>query len=87
MNEQRLELGPHGRRIGGSLPLPAGLAARVVTGPLTPVKEQVAAACAKAMAARRFAALALDHRYLGESSGSLRRFWNLTVEVEDRRAT
>lgn len=77
-----------GERIKGSLFLPAGrpLAALVLTGPLTSVKEQASGAHARALAERGFTALAFDHRYFGESGGEPRQFENPRAKVEDIRA-
>jgi len=67
-------------------PTDARIAAAVLTGPLTSVKEQAAGAYAKALAARGFAALAFDHRYFGESGGAPRQFENPFAKVKDIRA-
>ena len=63
----------------------APIAAAVLTGPLTSVKEQAAGVYAKALAVRGFAALAFDHRYFGESGGMPRQFENPFVKAEDIR--
>src|SRR5262245_47354303 len=63
----------------------APIAAAVLTGPLTSVKEQAAGAYARAMAARGFAALAFDHRYFGESSGEPRQLESPPQKVQDLR--
>lgn len=69
---------PHSR--GGPV---AGL---VVAGPMTSVKEQVTGIYAAALAARGFAALALDHRHFGESGGLPRQYERWDRKVEDLSA-
>jgi len=87
MREQ-FEFQSKGERISGDLFLPPGkpIAALVLTGPLTSVKEQASGAHARALAERGFAALAFDHRYFGESGGQPRQFENPRAKVEDIRA-
>ena len=87
MREQ-FEFQSSGERIRGHLFLPSGkpLAALVLTGPLTSVKEQASGAHARALAERGFAALAFDHRYFGESGGQPRQFENPRAKIEDIRA-
>jgi hypothetical protein len=53
---------------------------------MTSVKEQVTGVYASALAARGFAALALDHRHYGESGGTPRQLEVWTRKVEDLRA-
>jgi fermentation-respiration switch protein FrsA (DUF1100 family) len=60
---------------------PAGVV--VAVGPLTSVKEQAAGGYAQAMAARGYAALAFDYRYLGESGGRPRQSENPAANTED----
>ena len=55
----------------------------VVAGPMTSVKEQVTGVYARAMAELGFAALAIDHRYYGESSGQPRQYEFSKHKVED----
>jgi fermentation-respiration switch protein FrsA (DUF1100 family) len=87
MREQ-FEFQSSGERIRGHLFLPSGkpIAALVLTGPLTSVKEQASGAHARALAERGFAALAFDHRYFGESGGQPRQFENPRAKIEDIRA-
>jgi uncharacterized protein len=87
MSEQ-FEFLSGGEPIRGNLFMPTGkpLAALVLTGPLTSVKEQASGAHARALAERGFAALAFDHRYFGESGGQPRQFENPRAKVEDIRA-
>jgi fermentation-respiration switch protein FrsA (DUF1100 family) len=87
MREQ-FEFQSSGERIRGHLFLPSGkpIAALVLTGPLTSVKEQASGAHARALAERGFAALAFDHRYFGESGGQPRQFENPHAKIEDIRA-
>src|SRR5262245_42017715 len=61
----------------------APIAAAVLTGPLTSVKEQAAGAYAQALAARGFAALAFDHRHFGESGGEPRQLESPDKKIED----
>lgn len=58
----------------------------VVGGPMTSVKEQVTGVYAAALAARGFAALALDHRHYGESGGAPRQYEHWQHKVADLRA-
>ncbi|HKQ14810.1 MAG TPA: alpha/beta hydrolase [Steroidobacteraceae bacterium] len=85
---EEFEFPSAGELIRGHLFLPKGkpLAALVLTGPLTSVKEQASGAHARALAERGFAALAFDHRYFGESGGQPRQFENPRAKVEDIRA-
>jgi uncharacterized protein len=87
MREQ-FEFQSQGENIRGHLFLPSGkpIAALVLTGPLTSVKEQATGAHARALAERGFAALAFDHRYFGESDGQPRQFENPRAKIEDIRA-
>ena len=87
MREQ-FEFQSKGEGLRGHLFLPSGkpIAALVLTGPLTSVKEQASGAHARALAERGFAALAFDHRYFGESGGQPRQFENPRAKVEDIRA-
>jgi len=84
----QFEFQSSGERIRGHLFLPEGtpIAALVLTGPLTSVKEQASGAHARALAERGFAALAFDHRYFGESGGQPRQFENPRAKIADIRA-
>ena len=57
----------------------------VVGGPMTSVKEQVTGVYAAALAARGFAALAIDHRHFGESGGEPRQYENYHNKIADLR--
>jgi len=73
-------------QIVGVLYLPAdsdAIAAVVTTGPLTSVKEQATGNYARALAERRFAVLAFDHRTFGESEGVPRQFENPEGKARD----
>ena len=59
----------------------------VVAGPMTSVKEQVTGVYACALAMRGFAALAIDHRFFGESGGAPRQFESWPHKVEDLRTS
>lgn len=85
---ERFEFRSGGEPIQGNLFMPSGkpLAALVLTGPLTSVKEQASGAHAHALSERGFAALAFDHRYFGESGGQPRQFENPRAKIEDIRA-
>lgn len=84
----RFEFRSGGELIRGNLFMPRGkpLAALVLTGPLTSVKEQASGAHARALSERGFAALAFDHRYFGESGGQPRQFENPRAKIDDIRA-
>ncbi len=72
--------------IVGDLHLPDGdgpFPGLIVGGPMTSVKEQVTGTYAAALAKLGFAALAIDHRYYGESSGSPRQYEYYPHKVED----
>jgi len=86
--KEQFEFQSSGERIRGHLFLPEGtpIAALVLTGPLTSVKEQASGAHARALAERGFAALAFDHRYFGESGGQPRQFENPRAKIADIRA-
>lgn len=78
-----------GVRVVGSLHLPSAAGPHpglVVAGPMTSVKEQVTGVYAAALAARGFAALALDHRHFGESGGEPRGYEAWPLKVEDLQA-
>lgn len=62
------------------------LAAAVVTGPLTSVKEQAAGAYAAALAGRGIVSLAFDHATFGESGGEPRQFENPFAKIDEFKA-
>lgn len=80
-----------GERIVGTLFLPANykqgdkLPVVIVDGPWTQVKEQVGYRYGRELADQGFAALAIDHRYWGESGGKLRSFESPRAKVQDLR--
>lgn len=88
VSAERMEFQSKGERVIGTLFWPEGrpVAAVVLTGPFTSVKEQASGAYAKALAARGFVSLAFDHRYFGESGGEPRQFENPFAKTEDIRA-
>ncbi|UJR86986.1 alpha/beta hydrolase [Sandaracinus amylolyticus] len=55
----------------------------VIDGPMTSIKEQASGNYARALAARGFVALALDHRYFGESGGQPRQYESPPKKIED----
>jgi fermentation-respiration switch protein FrsA (DUF1100 family) len=77
-----------GDPLSGVLHLPPEqpVAAVVMTGPLTSVKEQATGAYARALAERGFAALAFDHRTFGQSEGEPRQFEHPEHKADDVRA-
>jgi len=58
----------------------------IVAGPMTSVKEQVTGVYAAALAERGIAALAIDHRHYGESSGTPRQYEHHARKVVDLKA-
>jgi uncharacterized protein len=88
MNIEPMEFRSADERLVGRLFVPDEdpVAAAVLTGPVTSVKEQASGAYAQALAERGFVALAFDHRYFGESGGTPRQFENPRAKVEDIRA-
>lgn len=84
---ETLRFTSEGQPIIGDLHLPAGqpLAIAVMCGAWTSVKEQATGAYARALAERRFAALAFDHRYFGQSGGEPRQLEKPTDKVQDVR--
>lgn len=88
MDTERVAFPVEGDEVVGVLFSPEGTPAAilVVDGPLTSVKEQVGTNYGKALAARGFAALAIDHRHFGESSGQPRQYEHPGKKVEDVRA-
>lgn len=86
---ERVTFAIDGENIVGNLHLPISdppLAAIVVAGPMTSVKEQVTGTYAAELARRGFAALALDHRHYGESDGQPRQYEHHMRKVEDLTA-
>lgn len=87
----RVEFKSQGEKIVGTLFLPGNykkgdrLAAIIVDGPWTQVKEQVGYVYGRKLAASGFAALAFDHRFWGESGGSPRFLESPRAKVEDLR--
>lgn len=78
-----------GATVVGNLHLPDTAGphpALVVGGPMTSIKEQVTGVYAAALAARGFAALALDHRHYGESDGTPRQYEHWQRKVADLQA-
>ncbi len=89
MKTERVELEVKGEKVVGVLYRPDGdrkHPAVVIDGPLTSVKEQVAANHARALAERGFLALAFDHRYFGESGGKPRQYESPPAKIEDLTA-
>lgn len=87
--KQRVFIKLKDEQLVGELYLPLGPGphpAIVVAGPMTSVKEQVSGVYAVALAMRGFAALALDHRHYGESSGQPRQLEHHEHKVEDLSA-
>ena len=89
MNVSRVTFASEADEIVGLLHEPAsgrshGLV--VISGPMTSVKEQAPLAYAQALARRGFRALAMDHRYFGESGGAPRQFESPTHKGEDIRS-
>ena len=76
-----------GARIAGLLHMPSTppIAAVVLCGAWTAVKEQATGVYASALAERGLAALAFDHRFFGESGGEPRQFENPAAKIEDIR--
>jgi len=78
-----------GETLKGNLYLPKNfkpgqkLAAVVVTGSWTSVKEQMAGAYAQKLADQGYAALAFDFRYFGESSGKPRQYESPLAKIQD----
>jgi hypothetical protein len=85
----RVSFQSEGETIVGTLFLPESyqpgqkLAAVIVEGPWTQVKEQVGYRYGEQLAQRGLAALALDHRYYGESGGKPRQFESTEEKVKD----
>ncbi len=86
---QRVTFQVGGCEVVGVLHVPDGEGphpALIFDGPLTCVKEQVPGNYARAMVARGFVTLAIDHRYFGESEGQPRQLEDPAQKVEDIRA-
>ena len=87
MRAERFEFACQGVALVGDLYAPSNpVAAAVLTGPLTSVKEQASGAYARALAERGIAALAFDHRTFGGSGGEPRQFENPFAKVDDIRS-
>ena len=89
MNEQRIEFVVNGVSVVGMLYVPAGQGPSpglALDGPLTSVKEQATGNYARALAARGFVTLAIDHRHFGESAGAPRQYEHPGRKVEDVRS-
>src|SRR5262249_49724521 len=87
-SKTRFTFQSEGETLVGDLFLPDGgepVGAVIAVGPLTSVKEQAPGTYARAMAARGYAALAFDYRYLGESGGQPRQFEKPDANIEDIR--
>lgn len=87
---RRIEFEVAGDTVVGDLHLPNGewpFPAVVTGGPMTSVKEQVTGTYAAALADRGLAALAIDHRYYGESGGQPRQYEFYPHKIEDLKAT
>ena len=86
MNHQHVEFVVEGDIVVGDLYLPTGSGphpAVIVGGPMTSVKEQVTGVYAQALAARGFAAMAIDHRHFGESGGQPRQYESYHHKIAD----
>ena len=86
---RRIEFDVNGDRLVADLHLPKGdgLHPGVITGgPMTSVKEQVTGTYAEALADRGFAALAIDHRYYGESGGAPRQYDHYPSKIANLKA-
>ncbi|MEO0733076.1 MAG: alpha/beta hydrolase, partial [Bacteroidota bacterium] len=89
--ENRVTFQSGGESIVGTLFLPDGfregsaLTTVIISGPWTQVKEQVGYRYAEALRQRGLAALAIDHRYWGESGGTPRALESGAAKVEDLR--
>lgn len=86
---RRIQFDLAGDTLIADLHLPKGEGphpAVITGGPMTSVKEQVTGTYAKALAARGIAALALDHRYFGESDGTPRQYEHYPSKIADLRA-
>ena len=89
MRKRQVEFEVAGDRVVGNLFIPlsrGSYPAVVVGGPMTSVKEQVTGVYAKALSERGIAALCLDHRHYGESSGEPRQYEYYPHKIEDLKA-
>src|SRR6185295_15803720 len=89
LETERVSFESGGEEVVGSLFVPEGPGphpALVLDGPLTSVKEQATGNYARALARRRFVALAFDHRFFGESGGSPRQYESPSAKIEDLHA-
>lgn len=86
---RRIQFDLEGDTLVADLHLPKGAGphpAVITGGPMTSVKEQVTGTYAKALAARGIAALAIDHRYFGESGGIPRQYEHYPSKIADLQA-
>jgi fermentation-respiration switch protein FrsA (DUF1100 family) len=86
LGTERVSFESGGEELVGSLFIPEGKGphpALVLDGPLTSVKEQATGNYARALAKRRFVALAFDHRFFGESGGKPRHYESPEKKIED----
>jgi len=85
MTVSRIKFECRGDQLIGLLHQPAGGSSGlvIITGPMTSVKEQAPLAYARALASRGFRALAMDHRFFGESGGGPRQFESPRHKGED----
>ncbi len=85
---KRITFDVAGETVVGNLHLPAAegpFPAVITGGPMTSVKEQVTGTYAAALARRGIAALAIDHRHYGESTGAPRQYEYHRHKIEDLR--
>ncbi|AKF09572.1 hypothetical protein DB32_006721 [Sandaracinus amylolyticus] len=86
MSTERVVFEVDGDSVVGRLFLPEGAGphpAIVIDGPMTSVKEQASGNYARALAARGFVTLAIDHRFFGESGGRARQYESPPKKIED----
>ncbi|MCI5043786.1 MAG: alpha/beta hydrolase, partial [Aquisalinus sp.] len=89
MDKRRISFAVSGEQVVGDLFIPDAPGphpAVIVGGPMTSVKEQVTGVYAKALADRGIAALSIDHRYYGQSTGEPRQYEYYPHKIEDLRA-
>ena len=88
-SNEKVEFRSEGYKIVGNLFRPDNfkegerLAAVVMAGPMTGVKEQVAGLWADRLAKAGFVTLAFDHRNFGESEGTPRQHEDIGKKIED----
>lgn len=87
MTISRITFECHGDQVVGLLHEPTGSSKGlvIITGPMTSVKEQAPRAYAQALVKHGFRALAMDHRFFGESGGAPRQFESPRHKGEDIR--